>query len=206
MGKALTNALRPDLAVIADLVQPESIVLDIGCNDGTLLKWLQDNKLVKGRGIELSQEGVSACMAKGLSVIQGNADTDLSYYPDQSVDYVILSQTLQALKDPSLVLKEMVRIGKRAILSVPNFGHYKNRIYLAWRGRMPVTRDLSYQWYDTPNIHFCTIRDFIELCHGLDITIEEQYFSSGFSAPEPFKGKSRIANILGKQGIFVVRK
>jgi methionine biosynthesis protein MetW len=198
--------LRPDLQMIADLVARESSVLDVGCNDGTLLKWLEENKHVRARGIELSQDGVSACLAKGLAVIQGDANSDLSYYPDQSVDYVILSQTLQALNNPSHVLKEMVRIGKRAILSVPNFGHWKNRAYLTLHGRMPVTRDLSYEWYDTPNIHFCTILDFIVLCEKLGITIEQQLYTSGTGKPQPFSGKNRMANLVGKQGVFVVKK
>lgn len=205
MDKPLT-ALRPDLRVIADLVPPESRVLDVGCSDGTLLKWLEDFKHVKARGVELSQQGVSQCLAKGLAVIQGNADVDLDYYPDQSVDVIILSQTLQALNDPSAVLKQMVRIGKRAILSVPNFGHWKNRIYLSLHGRMPVTKDLTYEWYDTPNIHFCTILDFIELCERLNLTIEKQLYTFGFGKPIPFIGKSGIANLIGKQGIFVVSK
>lgn len=198
--------LRADLRMIANLVARESTVLDVGCNDGTLLKWLEDYKHVRGRGIELSQQGVSTCLSKGLAVIQGDANTDLSYYPDQSVDYAILSQTLQALDNPSAVLKEMVRIGKRAILSVPNFGHWKNRLYLAVHGRMPVTRELTYEWYDTPNIHFCTILDFIVLCEKLGLTIEQQFYTSGASKPQPFRGKSRRANLLGKQGVFVVRK
>ncbi len=198
--------IRSDLQMIADLVARESSVLDVGCNDGTLLKWLEENKHVRARGIELSQDGVSACLAKGLAVIQGDANSDLSYYPDQSVDYVILSQTLQALNNPSHVLKEMVRIGKRAILSVPNFGHWKNRAYLTLHGRMPVTRDLTYEWYDTPNIHFCTILDFIVLCETLDLTIEQQLASTGSGKPQPFKGKSLIANLTGKQGVFVVRR
>lgn len=198
--------LRSDLRMIANLVARESSVLDIGCNDGTLLKWLEEHKHVRGRGIELSQQGVSACLSKGLAVIQGDANADLSYYPDQSVDYVILSQTLQALDNPSDVLKEMVRIGRRAILSVPNFGHWKNRLYLALHGRMPVTRDLAYEWYDTPNIHFCTILDFIVLCEKLGLTIEQQLYTTGSGKPQPFKAKSRIANLTGKQGIFVVRR
>lgn len=198
--------LRADLRMIANLVTRESSVLDIGCSDGALLKWLEDFKHVKGRGIELSQTGVSACLAKGLAVIQGDANTDLTYYPDQSVDYAILSQTLQALDDPSAVLKEMVRIGKRAILSVPNFGHWKNRCYLAINGRMPVTRDLTYEWYDTPNIHFCTILDFIVLCKKLGLTIEQQLYTTSSGKPQPFSGSSRIANLFGKQGVFVVRR
>ena len=198
--------LRPDHQIIADLIEHSSSVLDVGCNDGTLLKWLEENKQTKGRGIELSQEGVSQCLAKGLSVIQGNADTDLEYYPDQSVDYIVLSQTLQALNDPRAVLEQLVRIGRRAIVSVPNFGYWPNRLQLLIKGRMPVTSELAYEWYDTPNIHFCTIRDFIKLCEKLGYTIDTQFHTSSYQSVKHFKGNSRLANIFGKQGVFVVRR
>ena len=172
-------------------------LLDVGCNDGALLKWLEQHKQVRGRGIELSQARVSECLAKGLSVIQGNADTDLDYYPDNSVDYIILSQTLQALSDPRAVLEQLLRIGKRAIVSVPNFGYWPNRLQLMFRGRMPVTRELTYAWYDTPNIHFCTIRDFIKLCEELGYTIETSFHTNSFKRTTHFKGNSRLANIFG---------
>ena len=200
------SKLRADLKAIADLVEPGSTILDIGCNDGTLLEWLEQNKQTKGRGMELNQGQVSECLAKGLSVIQGNADTDLAYYPDQSVDYVILSSTLQALHDPKMTLDELVRIGKRAIISVPNFGYLPNRLYLALKGRMPVTRELAYQWYDTPNIHFCTIRDFITLCEEAGYAIEPQFHTTSSGRITYFKGKGSTANIFGKQGIFVIHK
>lgn len=202
----MQHNLRPDLRLIADLIEPNASVLDVGCNDGALLAWLAEHKHTSGRGIEISQSGVSECLAKGLSVIQGDADTDLSYYPDQSVDYIILSQTLQALHDPRAVLEQMVRIGRRAVLSVPNFGYWPNRLYLAFKGRMPVTKELTYEWYDTPNIHFCTIRDFIKLCERLEYTIDTQLYTSSFEKVTHFKGRSRVANIFGKQGVFVVRK
>lgn len=199
------QTLRPDHQIIADLVEPSSSILDVGCNDGALLHWLQKNKQTSGRGIELSQSGVAECLAKGLSVIQGNADTDLEYYPDQSVDYIILSQTLQALHNPKAVLEQLVRIGRRAVVSVPNFGYWPNRLHLLLKGRMPVTKELAYEWYDTPNIHFCTIRDFIKLCEKSGYTIETQFHTSSFERIQHFKGNSRMANIFGKQGVFVVR-
>lgn len=198
--------LRGDLRAIADLIENHSSILDVGCGDGDLLAWLQQEKKVSGRGIELSQQGVNRCIAKGLSVIQGDADTDLQYYPDSAYDYAILSQTLQTLRDPKEVLGHLVRIGRRAIISVPNFGHWKNRLYLGLLGRMPVTQTLSYQWYDTPNIHFCTITDFIALCDELRLTIEQRLYVTHQGAPTYFKKKGIFANLFGEQGIFIIRK
>ena len=152
---------RFDLAVVADIVEPGSRVLDVGCGDGLLLQMLERQKQVDGRGVELSQRGVNDCVAKGLSVIQGDADTDLSDYPEDGFDYVILSQTLQATQRPRVVLDNMLRIGRRAIVSFPNFGHWRVRAELLLRGRMPKTPNLDFAWYDTPNIHLCTIRDFV---------------------------------------------
>lgn len=198
--------LRPDLKAIADLVMPESSLLDVGCGEGDLLAWLQAEKKVSGRGIELSQQGVNRSIARGLSVIQGDADTDLQYYPDQAYDYAILSQTLQTLRDPKAVVEQLVRIAKHAIVSVPNFGHWKNRLYLALNGRMPVTSTLSYQWYDTPNIHFCTITDFVNLCEMLGLTIEQRLYVSHQGVPATFYNKGMLANLFGEQGIFMIRK
>src|ERR1700738_4667944 len=146
------------------MVEAKSRVLDVGCGDGTLLRLLAEEKGVDARGIELSQRGVNDCVAKGLSVIQGDADTDLADYPDNGFDYVILSQTLQATRQPRTVLEHMLRIGRHAIVSFPNFGHWKIRLQILFAGRMPQTNNLPYSWYDTPNIHFCTIKDFRHLC------------------------------------------
>ena len=155
------TAARVDLLLVADMVEANSRVLDVGCGDGALLRLLAEEKGVDARGIELSQRGVNDCVAKGLSVIQGDADTDLADYPDDAFDYVILSQTLQATRQPRKVLEHMLRIGRHAIVSFPNFGHWRIRAQVAFGGHMPLTRNLSYSWYDTPNIHFCTIQDFI---------------------------------------------
>ncbi len=165
--------LRDDLLRVADLVAPGSRVLDVGCGDGELLRLLVEDRNVDGRGIELSQQGVNDCVAKGLSVIQGDADADLADYPNDAFDYVILSQTLQATRSPRVVLEHMLRIGLRAIVSVPNFGHWAVRTQLAFFGRMPVTQSLVHSWYDTPNIHFCTIADFIALAQEVGASIDK---------------------------------
>ena len=151
---------RIALVLIADMVESGSRVLDIGCGQGELLELLVDRRHADGRGLELSQSGVNACVARGLSVVQGNADTDLSYYPDNGFDTVILSQTLQATQRPREVLREMARIGQRLIVSIPNFGHWRVRANLALQGRMPETNALSTPWYETANIHLCTLLDF----------------------------------------------
>ena len=198
--------LRPDLTVIAELIRPESRVLDVGCGSGELLGWLREHKQVDGRGVEIDQALVHRAIAQGISVIQGDVDSDLPHYPDAAYDYVILSQTLQAMKDPRSVLLDLVRIGKAAIVSVPNFGHWKNRLHLALLGRMPVTKTLSYQWYDTPNIHFCTIRDFVILAESLGIAIEARVMVDGRGHKTKFTGRGRAANLFGEQGVFLLRK
>src|SRR6478735_8998168 len=163
---------RVDLQLVADMVAPGAKVLDIGAGDGELLRILGEERGVDGRGIEISREGVNECVAKGLAVIQGDADTDLADYPDDAFDYVILSQTLQATWQPRVVLEHMLRIGERAIVSFPNFGHWKIRLMLLCFGRMPRTANLPETWYNTQNIHFCTIRDFRDLCEEVGIKIE----------------------------------
>ncbi len=166
IGNIARNAggARVDLVLVADMVERGAKVLDVGCGDGELLRLLAETRGVDGRGIELSREGVNECVAKGLAVIQGDADTDLADYPDDAFDYVILSQTLQATRHPRVVLEHMLRIGRQAIVSFPNFGHWRMRLQLLLFGHMPRTDNLPDTWYDTPNIHFCTIKDFVQLC------------------------------------------
>ncbi|MBI1211369.1 MAG: methionine biosynthesis protein MetW [Alphaproteobacteria bacterium] len=164
--------LRPELLRIADMVAPSSRVLDVGCGDGALLEHLARSKNVDARGIELSQAGVNASVARGLSVIQGDADTDLAEYPSRAFDYVILSQTIQATRQPKVVLEHLLRIGRFVIVSIPNFGFWKVRLKLALAGRMPLTGMLSHPWYETPNIHLCTIADFVALTDALNARIE----------------------------------
>ena len=187
--------LRGDLAVIADLVLPGARVLDIGCGDGALLAALRTDKAIFGRGIELAGANVAAAVARGLSVVQGDADADLADYPDAAFDVAILSDTLQAMRDPAAVLLDMVRIARTAIISLPNFGHWRVRLSLLTRGRMPVTAALPAPWYATPNIHLCTIDDFRALAGDLGLTIAATAFlragrRSGTSLPNLFADRA----------------
>ena len=175
----MSDALRPDLALIAAHVQPGARVLDVGCGDGALMAVLRDTRAADARGLELDQHNVAECVARGLSVIQGDADADLVYYPDASFDYAILSQTLQTTKRPDLVLGELLRVGRKAFVSFPNFAHWRVRASLLWGGRMPVTRLLPVAWYETPNIHHVTVRDFRALVADQDYQLEGEWFLSG---------------------------
>ena len=204
-ARAREARIRVDLQLIADMVAPKTRVLDVGCGDGALLDYLGHFKQVDGRGVELSQAGVNACVAHGLSVVQGDADTDLAHYPDDAFDYAILSQTLQATRDPKLVLQSLVRIGRKAIVSFPNFGHWKVRWNLVWTGRMPETEAIPARWYNTPNIHFCTILDFVDLCAELDIEIERSFSIDEHGRANTLRAH-RLANIFGEQGLFLLRK
>jgi methionine biosynthesis protein MetW len=198
--------LRADLAAIADAVPHGARVLDVGCGDGALLDYLVQFKQVDARGMELSQAGVNACVANGLSVIQGDADTDLIDYPDDSFDYVILSQTLQATRNPRRVLEQMLRIGRRAIVSFPNFGHWRIRGQLIFRGRMPVTENLPLAWYETPNIHFCTIRDFVSLVDEVDAEIDRAVALDSSGAPMRVNAPWWIWNMFGEQAVFLLKR
>ena len=200
------SALRIDLQLIADMVEPSSRLLDIGCGDGSLLEYLCHEKDVDGRGIELSMEGVNACVSQGLSVIQGDADTDLFNYPDHAFDFVILAQTLQATRAPREVLENLLRIGRRAIVSLPNFGYWRVRLSLALQGRMPHTETLPHNWYDTPNIHFCTIRDFVDLCDELEIVIEKSFSLDSAGRGKQVRNGYFNANLLGEQGVFLLNR
>jgi methionine biosynthesis protein MetW len=205
--KALVNGtLRVDLRLIADMVAPGARVLDVGCGDGSLLAWLDRHREVDGRGIELSMAGVSAAVAHGLSVIQGDADTDLKDYPDGAFDYVILSQTLQATYAPKTVLTNMLRIGRHAIVSFPNFGHWRVRWHLLTRGRMPVTETLAYEWYETPNIHFCTIRDFLSLCDDLGIKVERGIALDRAGRVMSVAPLGAAANLMAAQCVFLLTR
>jgi len=210
-GRPLAGGLddfyaRADHLLVAGMVEPGARVLDVGCGDGSLLALLTGRRGVDGRGIELQRENVSACLAKGLAVIQGDADTDLADYPDDAFDYVILSQTIQATRRPRWVLEHMLRIGRRAIVSFPNFGHWRVRTELALKGRMPVTDNMPYSWYDTPNIHFCTIRDFVALCRDVGATMERAVALDAGGSPVRVNLPWWVWNLLGEQGVFLLRR
>ena len=198
------GSIRGDLQIVTDFVDRGSRVLDIGCGDGTLLAHLSQAKQVEGRGIEISQAGVNQSVRNGLSVVQGDAEHDLAFYPDNSFDYVVLSRTLQAVRDPRGVLLELVRIGRRAIVSFPNFGYWRIRTQLLLKGRMPKTELLDDPWYATNNIHLCTIADFITLCPQLGIEVERAIVLS--RGGKRLRSGARLANLSGEQAIFLLRR
>ena len=197
--------LRPDLAAIAAMIPAGTRVLDIGCGDGLLLEHLVRGKNVDARGLELIQQNVNHCVARGLSVVQGDADTDLHEYPSGVFDIAILSQTIQATRHPRYVLGELLRIGRRTIVSFPNFGHWKVRLSLALKGRMPVTKTLGHVWYDSPNIHLCTIADFLQLARDVDARIE-QAFALNAGGAKPMRTDEWGPNLLAEGAIFLLSK
>lgn len=168
--------MRIELNLLQPWIAPHSRVLDLGCGDGTLLRSLIDNRHIEGYGIEIDPDQINACVARGVNVLEDNIDEGLNRFPDGSFDTVVMTQALQVLRHPDKVLVEMLRIGRECIVTFPNFGNWRTRSYLMFRGRMPVTKQLSFQWFDTPNIHFCTVRDFEALCHDLDIRILHRSF------------------------------
>jgi methionine biosynthesis protein MetW len=202
---AVPGPIRADYLVVSRLIAPGSKVLDVGCGDGGLLKLLRDEKGVDGRGIELSREGVNRCVAEGLAVIQGDADTDLAFYPDDAFDVVILSQTIQATRAPRVVLEHMLRIGKQAVVSFPNFGHWRLRLQLVTRGRMPTSENLPYRWYDTPNIHFCTIRDFVDLVREVEAVIDHSTALDWHGREVRVNAPWWFWNFFGEQAVFMLR-
>lgn len=196
--------IRRDLLNIANLIEDNNKLLELGCGDGDLLDFLSLNKNIDGRGIEIEQERASDCVQKGLSVIQGNINTDLAFYPDNCFDYVISSQVLQATQHPQDVLQQIMRIGKQAIISTPNFGYWYNRFYLLLKGRMPVSKTLSYEWYETPNIHFSTMRDFENLCLDMGYKIKQKvYLAPTGHRLSPFS-TAISPNLMCEKCIFVL--
>lgn len=207
IGSAIKKSnIRFDLEIIASLVKEKSKVLDIGCGSGELLKYLKATKQIDGRGLEISQSDVSEAVIGGISVINGDAEKDLAYYPDDSFDYAILSQTLQATKRPDEIIKQMLRIAKFAIISFPNFAHYKNRFYLSAKGKMPVSKTIPYQWYDTPNIHFCSIKDFEELCAAMKLEIKKRIYLTNHRRLNFLLGNRLAANFCAEYGLFLITK
>jgi methionine biosynthesis protein MetW len=200
------ESLRPDLAAIAALIPAGARVLDIGCGEGDLLEHLVTAKQVEGRGIELAQQNVNACVGRGLSVVQGDADTDLADYPSSVFDVVILSQTIQATRSPRTVVSHLLRIGQRTIVSFPNFGHWRIRLALLVQGRMPRTGILGYRWYETPNIHLCTISDFVALVRENGARIERVIALSEKGRTRPMQVDAWGPNLLAQGAIFVLTK
>ena len=196
---------KKDFGIIANLIPSNASVIDVGCNDGSLLEYLKKHKNIDGRGMEIDQKKVQLCLAKGISVIEGDADKDLYDYPDKIFDYSILTYTLQATKSPKTVMQQLVRISRKAIISFPNFGHWKIGASLLLNRKMPVSEKLSYSWHETPNLHFCTINDFIDLCDEINITIEKSGNLSNKNL-DKFHGKNFIDSYFNEVGLFLVSK
>jgi len=192
--------------VLAGLIDINSRVLDVGCGDGNLLLHLKKNKKVDGRGIEIDQKKVQESVAKGLAVIEGDAEKDLISYPNSSFDFAILNQSLQQFYDPRRVMNELLRIAKKAIITIPNFGYWKVRLQLIMQGTMPITKNLPYTWYNTPNLHMCTIKDFYNLCKLDNITIEKSISVTSDKISNIQKGNLEIKNLLSEIGIFLIKK
>jgi len=198
--------MKNEFKVIADLIEKDKKVLDVGCADGILMKFLKDNKHTNIRGLEISKEKVQECIAKGLTVIEGNAEKDLKQFPDKSFDYVILSQTLQAFLNPELVLNELLRVGKKAIITIPNFGYWKVRLHLLLKGTMPITKTLPDEWYNTPNLHMCTIKDFVHFVKSRNIKIFKSIALNKLNASLINERNLEIKNLSADLGIFLIEK
>lgn len=205
-GGGAASAIRVDLRLIADMIEPGSRVLDVGCGDGVLLAYLAQTKQTDGRGVELSMAGVSRSVRSGLSVIQGDADTDLKDYPTGAFDYVVLSQTLQAMRRPRDVVENLVRISRYAIVSFPNFAYWRVRMALMFCGKMPVTDTLTHAWYDTPNIHHCTVKDFVETCRDSNIIIEKAIPLTRNGDAIHLSATGWLGNLFAEQAMFVLRR
>ena len=198
--------MKNEFRVIADLIEKNTRVLDVGCADGILMEFLKDNKNIDIRGLEISKNKVQKCIEKGLTVIEGNAEFDLKQFPDKSFDYVVLSQTLQAFLNPELVINELLRVGKKAIVTIPNFGYWKVRLHLLLKGTMPVTETLPDQWYDTPNLHMCTIKDFVYFVKSRNIKIFKSLALNKTNTSRINNNNLGIKNLFSDLGIFLIEK
>ena len=196
--------MKKEFKVIAELLPKNVRVLDVGCGDGSLMDLLIKEKNIEARGLEIKEEHVKKCIYKGLSVIEGNAETELHQFPDQSFDYVVLSQTLQAFYNPEKVLKELLRVGKSAIVSIPNFGYWKVRTSLLIFGKMPMTKTLPYNWHNTPNLHMCTIKDMFNFCNEKNIKIDKILGINEDKTSQIKRGNLEIKNLFSKIGIFLL--
>ncbi len=198
--------MKTEYKIIADIIENNSSILDVGCDDGNLMEFLKANKSTKVRGIEISKEKVQTCIAKGLTVIEGNAEFDLKQFPMNSFDYVVLGQTLQAFVNPELVIKELLRVGKKAIITIPNFGHWKVRLNLLIKGTMPITNSLPHNWYNTPNIHMCTIKDFVKFSEIIGFKIFKSLALRNNNISNINKSNLFFKNLFGELGIFLIEK
>lgn len=199
-----TPAIRPDFTIIADWIRPGGRVLDLGCGDGTLLSYLARKKQVTGYGLEIDDRYIPACIRAGINIVQTDLDQGLSEFDDDSFDFVVLSLTLQAIRFPNRLLMEMLRVGTEGIVTFPNFGHWRARFQLGFLGRMPVTRTLPSEWYNTPNIHLCTLKDFEALCRELKIHILEKHAVD--HAHESSPGLRLFPNLLGEIALYRFQK
>ena len=200
----MKNNMKKEFKVISELIENKSKVLDVGCGDGDLMKYLFENKTKDIRGLEISKESVQNCLSKGLPVIEGNAENDLMQFPNRSFEYVILSQTLQAFLNPEKVIKELLRVGKKAIVTIPNFGHWKVRLKLLINGTMPLTENLPYEWHNTPNLHMCTIKDFFIFCEKRNIKIFKSLALNHDKISEINVKNLKYKNLMSDLGIFLI--
>ena len=198
--------MKNEFEVIADLIEKNTRVLDVGCADGTLMKFLKDNKNIDIRGLEISKNKVQECIAKGLAVIEGNAEKDLKQFPEKSFDYVVLSQTLQAFLNPEVVISELLRVGKKAIVTIPNFGYWKVRLHLLTKGTMPITKTLPDEWYNTPNLHMCTIKDFVYFVKSRNFKIFKSLALNNQNISIINNTNLGIKNLFADLGIFLIEK
>jgi len=198
--------MKPEFKIIANLIENNTRVLDVGCGDGTLMEFLKDNKKIDIRGIEILKNNVQQCIGKGLTVIEGDAEKDLSQFPDRSFDFVILSQTLQAFLNPEKVISELLRVGKKAIVTIPNFGYWKIRLHLLIKGTMPVTRTLPDEWYNTPNLHMCTIKDFFNFCENRKINLYRSIAFQNLKSSKITDKNLTLKNLTAVLGIFLIEK
>ena len=196
--------MKNEFKIIANLLPPQSRVLDVGCGDGILIEALIKEKSINARGIELGKNNVKECISKGLSVIEGNAETELHQFPNKAFDFVILSQTLQAFYQPENVLEQLLRIGHRVIISIPNFGYWQIRAKLLFFGKMPITKSLPYSWYNTPNLHMCSIKDFYQFCEKKNIKIDKVIGIKGEKISSIYKINLEMKNLFSEVGIFLV--
>tara|TARA_B100001093_G_C26561721_1_gene898969 strand:+ start:189 stop:785 length:597 start_codon:yes stop_codon:yes gene_type:complete len=198
--------MKTEYKIIIDIIEKNTRVLDVGCNDGALMEFLKKNKNVDARGIEISKEKVQTCIAKGLTVIEGNAELDLKQFPDSSFDYVVLGQTLQAFINPEIVIKELLRVGKKAIVTIPNFGHWKVRLNLLIKGAMPITDSLPNEWYNTPNIHMCTIKDFVKFSKIINFKIFKSLALTKKNISNINGSNLFYKNLFAELGVFLIEK